>query len=80
MLSFKLMRSAPRSVLCSDFIFTFLSSFVSLLPFFVFVGNRYSRVIGGDLSPTMLAETARRFKQEDLGVPELIRCVTWYYA
>eukprot|EP00903_Cladosiphon_okamuranus_P020182 g18525.t1 len=36
--------------------------------------GRYSRVIGGDLSPTMLAETARRFRQEDLGVPELIRC------
>ncbi|CAN0152815.1 unnamed protein product [Pylaiella littoralis] len=36
--------------------------------------GRYSRVIGGDLSPTMLAETARRFKEEDLGVPELIRC------
>eukprot|EP00752_Nemacystus_decipiens_P011491 g10203.t1 len=36
--------------------------------------GRYSRVIGGDLSTTMLAEAARRFKQEDLGIPELIRC------
>ncbi|CAN0169253.1 unnamed protein product [Scytosiphon promiscuus] len=36
--------------------------------------GRYSRVIGGDLSPTMLAETARRFKEEGLGDPELIRC------
>lgn len=45
---------------------------VSLL-YSSFVLNRYSRVIGGDLSPTMLAETARRFKQEDLGVPELVR-------
>ncbi|CAM9328793.1 unnamed protein product [Ectocarpus sp. 13 AM-2016] len=36
--------------------------------------GRYSRVIGGDLSPTMLAETARRFREEDLGAPELIRC------
>ncbi|CAM9144117.1 unnamed protein product [Ectocarpus fasciculatus] len=37
--------------------------------------GRYSRVIGGDLSPTMLAETARRFREEDLGAPELIRHV-----
>ncbi|CAB1102295.1 unnamed protein product [Ectocarpus sp. CCAP 1310/34] len=37
--------------------------------------GRYSRVIGGDLSPTMLAETARRFREEGLGAPELIRHV-----
>eukprot|EP00904_Undaria_pinnatifida_P003185 jgi/Undpi1/12868/HiC_scaffold_7.g02535.m1 len=36
--------------------------------------KKYSRVIGGDLSPAMLSETALRFKQQGLGKPELIRC------
>jgi Methyltransferase domain len=36
--------------------------------------RRYSRVIGADLSPAMLGETARRFDAEKLQRPELIRC------
>jgi ubiquinone/menaquinone biosynthesis C-methylase UbiE len=36
--------------------------------------RRYSRVIGADLSPAMLGETARRFDTEKLQRPELIRC------
>jgi ubiquinone/menaquinone biosynthesis C-methylase UbiE len=35
---------------------------------------RYSRVIGADLSPAMLGETARRFDAEKLQRPEFIRC------
>eukprot|EP01041_Mallomonas_annulata_P009980 gene9980-20755_t len=34
----------------------------------------YNRVIAGDLSPTMLGETRQRFINENLPVPELIRC------
>jgi SAM-dependent methyltransferase len=36
--------------------------------------NRYARVIGADLSPTMLEESRRRFEEEGLPVPELVRC------
>ncbi|CAM9582889.1 unnamed protein product [Ascophyllum nodosum] len=36
--------------------------------------KRYGRVIGGDLSASMLTETAKRFRENDLEKPELIRC------
>lgn len=34
---------------------------------------RYARVIGADLSTTMLDETAKRFREDGLGRPELLR-------
>lgn len=36
--------------------------------------KEFSRVIAADLSPTMLAETKRRIKEENLRLPELVRC------
>ncbi|KAG8467962.1 hypothetical protein KFE25_007014 [Diacronema lutheri] len=34
----------------------------------------YRRVIGADYSESMLAETARRFREEGMAVPDLVRC------
>ena len=40
-----------------------------------FVGSKnFARVIGADLSPTMLEESRRRFEEEELPIPELVRC------
>jgi SAM-dependent methyltransferase len=36
--------------------------------------HSYGRVIGADLSPTMLEETRRRCREEGIEVPELVRC------
>lgn len=43
----------------------------------LFQSKKFQRVIGGDLSPTMLAETRRRLVEEGKdknALPELIRC------
>ena len=36
--------------------------------------KKFARVIGADFSPSMLEESRRRFEEEDIRVPELIRC------